>query len=549
MKAHHLRAPSADGALLAEPPLTGAAGLLAENAERLAAWDYDFQGRPASWLRTQARRQVLERARSFLATAGLETPDLGEADRLIVTGHQPELFHPGVWVKNFAAAAIAGQSGARVLNLIVDNDVPKSSLVRVPRRVGDTLRIERVAFDDHAGETPYEDLDVVDEGLFASFADRARAALAGTPSDPVLDEFWPRALAFRDLTRRLGLRFALARHAVEASWGVHNLEVPLSAVCETESFLWFVSHLLAHLPRFQEVHNDALGRYRALYGIRSRNHPVPALARQGDWLEAPFWAWRSGEPRRRPLFARQRARTMELRIGGDDEILLEIPLGPDREACCAVERLLTLPERGVRLRTRALTTTMFARRLLGDLFLHGIGGAKYDELGDEISARFFGSESPGYMTLSMTLWIGLDNDPEASNRLASVDREIRDLTWNPDRHLDGPTSPEAAGWVERKRLAVTSPYERPWADPSFFGIKTHAQALERFREIRRCNDALQGLVADRREALARERGLLIAKVQRNALARSRDYALVLHSRRRLREALSRSLPGLRLSGG
>jgi len=369
----------------------------------------------------------------------------------------------------------------------------------------------------------------VDEGLFASFADRARAALGGTPPDPVLDEFWPRALGFRGLTRRLGLRFALARRAVEASWGVRNLEVPLSAVCETEAFLWFASHLLAHLPRFRQVHNDALGRYRALYGIRSKNHPVPALGRQGDWLEAPFWAWRAGEPRRRPLFARQLARTMELRIGGDDQTLLELPLGPDREACCAVERLLTLPGRGVRLRTRALTTTMFARRLLGDLFLHGIGGAKYDELGDEISARFFGTESPGYLTLSMTLWLGLGDDPAASGRLAGVERAIRDLTWNPDRHL--PPDAGADPWVEAKRRAVFGP------------VETHSQRLERFRQIRRCNDALQGLVAARREALVGERGELAARVQRNAVARSREYALVLHSRRRLREALGNLLPG------
>ena len=202
------------------------------------------------------------------------------------------------------------------------------------------------------------------------------------------------------------------RRAREAEWGVRNAEVPLSGVCETEAFLWFASHLLAHLPRFREVHNAALGRYRAAYGIRSRHHPVPDLAVDGDWLEAPFWAWRRERPRRRPLLARQvDPKRMELRIAGEDEPLIELPLGPDREACCAVERLRELPALGVRLRTRALTTTMFARCLLGDLFIHGIGGAKYDELGDEISRGFFGVEPPAFLTLSLTLWPGLPDDP------------------------------------------------------------------------------------------------------------------------------------------
>ena len=104
---------------------------------------------------------------------------------------------------------------------------------------------------------------------------------------------------------------------------------------------------------------------------------------------------------------------MVLRIAGEDEILVELPLSPDREACCAVERLHDLAARSIRLRTRALTTTMFCRFLLGDLFIHGIGGAKYDELGDAIARRFFGIEPPGFLTLSMTLWLGLPIDGHA----------------------------------------------------------------------------------------------------------------------------------------
>lgn len=538
MNAHRLRAPSSDGALLAEPSLDGAGGLLTANADRLGRWDHDFQGRRASRLRPMVRGQVLEQARLFLASAGLDTPGAVGPAPLVVTGHQPELFHPGVWVKNFAAAAIASRTGARALNIIVDNDVPKSSTVKVPHvQDGDGIRVDRVAFDEWGGEVPFEDLVVKDEALFASFADRTRDVLAGAVDDPVLDEFWPRAVGFGTQTPRPGLRFALARRAVEGSWGVHNAEAPLSLVCETEGFLWFASHLLAHLPRFQQVHNDALRRYRTVYGIRSKHHPVPALGRQDDWLEAPFWAWTASEPRRRPLLARQLARTLQLRIGGQSETLLELPLGPDREACCAVDQLLTLPSRGVRLRTRALTTTMFARFLLGDLFLHGIGGAKYDELGDEISGRFLGFEPPDYLTMSMTLWLGLGDDPGASGSLAGVKKDLRDLTYNPDRHLPPPLLNGAERWVEAKRRAVAGP------------VDTHAQRLERFHQIQRCNSAIQDLVAGQRESLTRTRDLLTATVRRNALARNREYPSVLHSRRRLRAALERSLPGLRLSGG
>ncbi|HEX8201246.1 MAG TPA: hypothetical protein VF590_12225, partial [Isosphaeraceae bacterium] len=458
MTPQRLRAPAADGGVLAEPPLDRGGALLAENGARLARWDHDFQGRRAGWLRELARRQVLDRARAFLTAAGLDLPDGDDPPRhLVLTGHQPELFHPGVWVKNFAAAALARPGGGAGLNLIVDNDVPKSAAIRVPRREGTRLRAVPVEFDDWAtGEIPYEDLAVHDEARFASFGARVRATLGDAVADPLIEEFWPRARAASGWTDRLGLRLAAARRGVEASWGLRNWEVPLGRVCETEAFLWFAAHLLAHLPRFQMVHNEALERYRAAYGIRSRHHPVPALGAQGEWREAPFWAWRAERPRRRPLLVRQLPRTMQLRIAGEEDLLLELPLHPGAEACCAVERLCTLPGRGVRLRTRALTTTLFARLLVSDLFLHGIGGAKYDELGDEVVRGFFGIEPPAFLTLSMTLWPGLGAEAATPEELAEIDRRLRDLTFNPDRHLNGPVPAEVRDLVQAKRRAIAA---------------------------------------------------------------------------------------------
>ena len=445
MARHDLRAPAEDGGLLAMPPMAEAADRLRANRAALSSWDHDFQGRRAVRLRAMVRGQVLARARDYLAKSGLDAGDPADADApLLVTGHQPELFHPGVWVKNFAVAALARQVGGTALNLVVDNDIPKGPSIRVPREDHGRLRIDPVEFDDWAGEIPFEDLQVLDERRFATFGGRVREALGGLVADPLIDDFWPLAMRAEGRTKAVGMRFAIARRALEGSWGVRNQEVPLSLVCETEGFLWFASHLLAHLPRFQAVHNAALDRYRVEHGIRSRNHPVSALVTEGDWLEAPFWAWRSRSPRRRPLLAKQEGPMILLRIGGETKPFLQFPLGPDRDACCAVRDLQSLPMQGIRLRTRALTTTMFARLLLGDIFLHGIGGAKYDELGDAVARDFFGVEPPPFLTLSMTLRLGLPADPTAPDRLKSLDRRIRDLQFNPERHLEalsarGPT--------------------------------------------------------------------------------------------------------------
>jgi YD repeat-containing protein len=534
MTARRLRAPATDGGLLIDPPRDEALGLAARNAERVSAWDYDVQGRRISRLRPQARREVIAQAREFLRRHGLgeipgSLPSSGAQEDpvpLIVTGHQPELFHPGVWVKNFAVAAIARACGGLALNLIVDNDIPKAASIRVPAVRDGRLRTLAVDFDRWQGEIPYEDWKVGDESLFASFSDRVREVLGDAVVDPLIDDFWPRAIRRRGEASTVGLRFSLARREVEAAWGVSNLELPLGLLCQTDSFLWFASHLIAQLPRYQAVHNACLAEYRAAHHIRSRHHPVAALARVDDWFEAPFWVWRGGQPRRRALLARQRAKTVELRIAGEDEVLVSLPLHREGEACCAVERLRDLAAGSIRIRTRALTTTMFARLFLGDLFIHGIGGAKYDELGDEISRRFLGFEPPGFLALSLTLRLGLPAEPATPDHLAAVGREIRDLSFNPDRHLDEPNPEELRNLINGKRAAIAGP------------VSTRRQRVARATAIRRLNDAMQPWVSAMRADLVSRRQAIRASLRSNRIAGSREFASVLHSEQRLRHVFS-----------
>ncbi len=531
MKAHRLRAPSTDGGLLATPSLDEVAPLLDANIRRLESWDYDFQGRPVARLREIARRDLTAAARRFLESHGVSAPSGedpggdGAAGPLIVTGHQPELFHPGVWVKNFAAAALAKERGGVALNLIVDDDIPKSASIRVPHVEDGRTSLRRIDFDRWEGEAPYEELPVRDEEFFASFGARVERSLEGLIADPLIRDYWPEVAHYRASGFSLGRRLALGRRRLEGSWGVSNLELPLSWMCRTEGFYWFACHLLAHLPRFLQIHNQALDEYRALYGIRSKNHPVTALRRQGDWLEAPFWIWRAGGSRRRSLFVRQDKRTMLLRIADETEPFLEVPLAEDLDARAAVDRLKELESTSIRLRTRALTTTMFLRTLFADLFIHGIGGAKYDELGDEIARRFMDFEPPGFLTLSMTVLLGLAEHSTSLAALHSIDREIRSLIYNPDRHLNGPLDNGRSELLRRKAAVVAREPEDP------------RERKERFREIRAINDELFPLVEGRVRELREERRNVAELLDANRVARNREFSLVLHSRARLMELM------------
>ena len=132
-RVHTLHAPGEDGAIVAEPPLREVGALLDENRRRLHRAGVSLLGSDWRYLQERARWEAIEAARKYLTQFGEPLPK-ASPQSLIMAGHQPELFHPGVWVKNFAICGLARQHGLTPINLIVDNDTVKSTSIRVPIR-------------------------------------------------------------------------------------------------------------------------------------------------------------------------------------------------------------------------------------------------------------------------------------------------------------------------------------------------------------------------------------------------------------------------------
>jgi hypothetical protein len=535
-----LSAPTKDGAILAEPPLERVANVLEQNRSALENWRYDFQGRSADRLRAMTRAAVLDAAQHYTETDSAGAARSSILDRqssstsgsspsalrpppFIVTGHQPELFHPGVWIKNFASYEIARKYGGVSLHLIVDNDTVKRTTVRLPTGTPEQPSVVHVPLDRWRGEIPFEQYEVADESLFAGFGERVVAALDPLGVRPLAGEFWPLAIDAARRTPQLSERIAGARRTIEAAWGCHNLELPVGRLCQTEGFHWFACHLLAQLARFRDEYNQLLDDYRRRHRIRSHNHPVPSLARDGDWIEAPFWVWFDHSPRRRQLFVRLHRR--EMTLTDRDAWTQTLPLAPDREACCAVEVLADLARRGVKIRTRALTTTIFSRLCLTDLFIHGLGGARYDELTDEIVRRFFGLEPPRFLALTGTLHLPVPAHRSTAEQLHEIERLQRDLIYNPDRHpapqvgRDG----ELAALIAAKREAIASP---PMGA---------AERRSRFERIRQINGELGRFVESARADANREMEMIRADLAANAILLGRDWAFCAYPADKLRE--------------
>jgi len=525
-----LRAPREDRTALAEPPLEESDCLLEWNLQLAGEQDYDFQGRGLFDLRREARAALLDDAWTWTTSyrdAVRPTQDQGP---LLLAGHQPGLFHPGVWMKNFALDWLARRQQGVAVNLLIDSDTVRKTWITVPGgSVTEPVR-ERVPLDEPGSRIPYEEREVIDGETFSSAGRRALETIGPLVPDPIVRDYWPLADARRRETGTLGAALAQSRHQLEGRWGLETLEVPQSRICQSEPFYWFLAHLLARLPRLWEVYNEAVGAYRRAHRIRSAAHPVPDLHAEERWIEAPFWIWHAGDPRRRPLFARQRADEIVLSDGQQWE--MPLPLTAEGDAAGAVERLLDAARRGVKIRSRALITTLWARLVLGDLFIHGIGGAKYDQLTDVLVERFFGLAPPRYLVLSATLHLPIPRERVEPHQEREIRQKLRELTYHPEEFIDGAASgpsPEASRLIEEKWRWIETP-------------QTPENARTRCRSIRRANEALQPYVAEKRRELAARHAEAERALRAEKILGSREYAFCLYPEETLRQLVDVVLP-------
>ena len=502
--AQRWRAPDQDGGVLVDPPFAEVPRLLEENRQRLAA-DCLILGRPLREWRREA------------------TPE-----STIACGHQPELFHPGVWIKNFALNGIARHHGLRPVNLIINTDTIKSTSLRLPvcDRDPAKVRIVDLPFDQWIGEVPYESRNVIDKSIFLSLPQRAREIYNNWGITPLLPQFWDEVT--KTMSGRpsngaqlahpvdIGHCFSSARGFVERNWGCCNLEIPLSRMLYDESAKAFFVHLLDDLPRFHSIYNDCVRAYRRQHGLHSKTHPVPDLAADGDLLEAPFWLHHARQRSRHRFFVR--------RNGNQIHLCFDLKGSQITFFGGFAELLDSLPGTTECIQTRALTTTMFARLFLCDLFIHGIGGGIYDELTDTIIRRYFGIEPPTYMVISGTLRLPLPTFPATPATRRQLQREFRDLHWNPQRYVDAGELAE-----RRERWRASQP-----ADST--------GRRERFRGIQALTTLLRDLVPAE-EIARREQQLQQCEreLAANAILQRRDYAFCLYPEELLRPFCTRFL--------
>jgi hypothetical protein len=503
-----LRAPVEHGQVLILPSAGEWGRAVRRNADTLAAFDRPIAGRALAQWRRDIRRDI---------PCSLDVP-------LIVAGHQPEFLHAGVWAKFILAARAAEALGGVAVNLVVDTDVPKGLMLRIPVIQGHRLELRTIPFFEPAGGLSFEQLPARTHEQLAELTASVRQAMGNRFAASLMPVFLAAMMEWRD-GRDVADQLCAGRRAIDKQFSLDMAELRISCAWWSPLFI----EVVENASRFVGCYNKALARYRSAHHVRGTHRPIPDLIPSGPHLEIPFWVYRPKEGRRR-LFLETRKEDVRFWAEGDEVGLFE----PSLIRRWAEEQACGLRIGDWLVRPRALMLTLWARLFLADFFVHGIGGAQYDKITDTILAEYFKVELPSYACVSATLLLDLPGPEDGSDALRSIRGQIRDLEWNPQRHLP-------AGGNHSRLTAARAQAVLRAESLARDHRKDRAARAAAFREIRETGAAIRTLVED---TLNRRRVELAEALDRrrdHAIATDREYFIGLFPRARLAE-LTAALP-------
>jgi hypothetical protein len=390
------KAPSADGELLIWPAPGELLAETIENGHRLRSANHVL-------IQNVPLPEIRRRLRQFIGHGDETAP-------LLATGHQTELHHPGVWVKNALIDAAAARLGGSAIHFAVDTDAPKHLALRWPADDG-TPHIEPLTDDPARGSDAWSGrLRPPSPEHIARLSERFERDAATWDFKPLVPEF---LTILRRLSQEsVGLSSALAgsMHELDLQLGLQYGTMLVSPICESEAYLAFVHHVLARACDFAADYNAVLEEYRRRNKIRTPGRPMPNLRCDADICEVPFWL--------DDLATGSRARANVTRTRGEAWTLtstsrLPTPhspfptftFSPGADGWESAAALLDwLKQNNLRLSPRALTLTSVLRLLAADQFVHGIGGGQYDQVADALIARHFGLTPPRFAVTTATLY-------------------------------------------------------------------------------------------------------------------------------------------------
>lgn len=320
-----------------------------------------------SWRALAGRWSAPEGSAAFRTQLGLP------GGRVVMSGHQAEVWHAGILTKVLAARQAAQRLGAASAWVVVDQDANEPGVLRYPTR---TPAGELAAAQWRLSPTSAEATDIPVAARPAFTAAELEPRWPGGPgaTGPVACGLG----AIRDALLDAAGEGTLAGQFIRATRSL--LKAGGAPVGDVDH--WFCATAIAGTDLFKEVVARMAAdpaACTAAYNAAAARHPGSGIAPLNEARgELPLW-------RVRPGMARARVTAATLAATPAEE-----------------------------LAPRGLTMTALLRRAGCDLFIHGLGGGRYDVVTEEWVRSWLGWELAPAVVATGTLLARLEDHPPPS---------------------------------------------------------------------------------------------------------------------------------------
>jgi hypothetical protein len=423
--------PEKDGEFLCIPSPASIHQLIQSNKEKMKAHDFNIEMEDVHCFRKKVREKIIRFSINFTSELAVKfyLDDDTNTDTFILTGHQPIFYHPGIIVKNLLLNKIGVGERAKAINLIVDTDNFKELSAHIPAYNNGIKKIKETLLSNPS-HTPYEFASAPTWETFQLFAKKIEKNL----SHPQFKNLYENFLKFvkaageekRDF-KNISHFMTFIRRRYENEVESRYLEAPVSYICDMDEFLIFFISIAKNSERFAQIYNFHLERYRIGHKLRYPANPFPNLKMDGKRFELPFWHFYNNK--RNEVF---------VECNTDEIVILFDDYGDINFKINEIEKGIELIKKGnIKIRPKAISFTLFVRMFISDIFIHGVGGAKYDRITDEIIRDFYEVEPPEFITASLTLFPSVTlKDENHLEKIKELEEKIRDMKYNPDRYIE-----------------------------------------------------------------------------------------------------------------
>lgn len=512
-------------------------GLIGLNREKYLSYNFDINGVPFSKFREQARSETLKKAGEYTdrmlsicsklnISNNSNHLNLSQDKPIILAGHAPVLAHPGVLIKNSLVSSIAKDVNGIGVNMVVDNDVCHENWLNIPNINELNPTIEKIEFISGQHGRAFEEIIHNGPTQFVELKKKVLNTIHNPEMKKAFSEFIDIVIRLCEETQSLSELFTYARHAYMQRFSINNLEIPVSLLSETGPFLDFFLHIARNIENFVDIYNAKLEEYRKQHKIRSKANPLPDLERKGGVIEMPFWIWRENGQREK-LHASV-APNSQVDMVYNNEIIANLDFQSNGASSDNIVKMNNLRNSGIKIRPKAIVNTMYARLFVSDLFIHGIGGAKYDLITDSIVRGFFGIGSPAYAVASATLHLPYkpyDVSPEDDKGLKHA---IKDMGHHPGKYATGKNTMDAEMQSmadEKEKLITTEAHNK-------------IERSQIFNRLKQINKLTKEKIKPFIDVKEKELEQIKKKLHYNSIVTNREYPFCIYPETMQREIFS-----------